>query len=307
MNSDKLFIIGNGFDLHHSLPTSFSDFEKFLKITNESLFYYLDNFFPGDLWSDFENSLANFQIDIALEDNFDLFPSEDSERDGDKYIFPDKMEEIVKNLTTDLKNSLRDWILNLNPNQNPKNYIIPEITLDSFYLTFNYSDTLEKYYNIPNEKILHIHNKAERLNLRPNEIGYIPDDSEIIIGHSVPYCTTQLSKKNSTSKSTLAKNKFIFEEGKELLLSYFEKSFKNTCQIIKENSVFFNHKFSKIQVIGHSISNVDLPYFEKISNNNTQASWIVSYYGDNTELNRIKTQIKSFKGNLDNVRIYEIK
>ncbi|MBR6755416.1 MAG: hypothetical protein IKM15_00470, partial [Peptococcaceae bacterium] len=27
----KLYIIGNGFDLHHGLPTSYADYKKFLQ------------------------------------------------------------------------------------------------------------------------------------------------------------------------------------------------------------------------------------------------------------------------------------
>lgn len=33
----NLFIIGNGFDLHHGLPTSYGDYVDYLKEHNESL------------------------------------------------------------------------------------------------------------------------------------------------------------------------------------------------------------------------------------------------------------------------------
>ena len=68
---DKLFIIGNGFDIAHNLPTKFDpDFK------NIALKYEQDNFWElyqsreNDIWSDFENLLAHPDFN-SLEEIFD--------------------------------------------------------------------------------------------------------------------------------------------------------------------------------------------------------------------------------------------
>ena len=297
----KLFIIGNGFDLHHSLPTSFAEFKTYVSKENSILNYYLENYFTGDLWSDFEESLVEFNINLVLDDNLELLPN-DSDKSGDMYIFPDKMEEIINTLTIGLKNSLRDWILQIKPRENPQNLLLNQVETNSFFLTFNYSDTLEKYYNIPNEKILHIHNIARKLNFRLDEVGYLDDNSEIIIGHSFSHKSKM--KKNDL-QNIKGLNRFAYNSGKELLIPYFGKSFKDTKQIIYEHSSFLNSEFENIEVIGHSLSNVDLPYFAELHKNNPSANWLISYFNDK-ELKKMKNQTNQFKRDLKNVKYHKI-
>lgn len=55
----KLYIIGNGFDLWHKLPTSYDLFYDFAKDTLDELesYFYIDTT-QGGPWSDFENCLG---------------------------------------------------------------------------------------------------------------------------------------------------------------------------------------------------------------------------------------------------------
>ena len=52
-----LFIIGNGFDLHHGLGTSYSDYHKWLKVHDKQVVKDFDSFVYAVECSDFENSL----------------------------------------------------------------------------------------------------------------------------------------------------------------------------------------------------------------------------------------------------------
>lgn len=53
----SLLIIGNGFDLHHGLATSYSDYHKWLKVYDKQVVKDFDSFVYAVECSDFENSL----------------------------------------------------------------------------------------------------------------------------------------------------------------------------------------------------------------------------------------------------------
>ena len=57
----KLYIIGNGFDLWHGLPTSYDQFYQYAKETLDNLeeYFYIEEKKCGP-WSDFENSIGTF-------------------------------------------------------------------------------------------------------------------------------------------------------------------------------------------------------------------------------------------------------
>lgn len=66
---------------------------------------------------------------------------------------------------------------------------------------------------------------------------------------------------------------------------YFEATRKQSKDIINENNEYFEslYKISSIIVFGHSLQNVDYPYFKKIlfENENPQKlQWYISYYSD---------------------------
>jgi hypothetical protein len=45
MSKNKLYIIGNGFDIYHGIKSSYSDFKEFIKINDIKLFRILEEFF----------------------------------------------------------------------------------------------------------------------------------------------------------------------------------------------------------------------------------------------------------------------
>lgn len=64
----SLLIIGNGFDLHHGLATSYSDYHKWLKVHDKQVVKDFDSFVYAVECSDFENSL-DCTRGSAREDN----------------------------------------------------------------------------------------------------------------------------------------------------------------------------------------------------------------------------------------------
>ena len=79
----RLFIIGNGFDRAHNLPTSYWDFRTYLETYHpdflqafEQHYYIVPNdseaFKRNLLWNDFETNLANIDEEIIIEDALGL-------------------------------------------------------------------------------------------------------------------------------------------------------------------------------------------------------------------------------------------
>ena len=297
MSKETLYIIGNGFDIYHNLPTKFSDFGKYVRENDSELNYYLECYFDyKSLWNEFEKVLSELDISEVISDNKELFPDEESDRTGDLHILGDKTTLIVETLTTGLRKSLRDYLLQIKF-PNPKSLL--NLDKNAIFLTFNYTDTLERFYKIEANKIKYIHNKAKiEKYIRPDEY-YLKDESDIIIGHAV-------KDKNVTMPEQLnrgIKTAIACEEAFDGLEPYYKESFKDTKQIISENQSFFNNlsNIEKIIIIGHSLSDIDMPYFQEISKKAINVKeWKITYHGDE-KLSEMKTQALKFLHRLDNV------
>lgn len=328
-NKNTLYVIGNGFDLYHGLKTGYSDFQKYLAKENPPLLYSLDSYFAADLWGDFEKNLAELDIEQIFADNDDLLPYEDSDRDGDKYVFIDKMEQVRENLTVGLRNELRNWILSLDYPSNIDNIHLG-LDASATFLTFNYSVTLERLYDINSAQITHIHNKAQWLDIesvRPKErylfemsenfsakygsfwpeeaqirSRILGDESDIIIGHAVKDFQLKMPHFKRKGINSL----YSYEEGYDAMKSY--DNYKDTQQIICNNRQFFDSldTVEKIVIIGHSLSDVDLPYFvelKKMASNCKQ--YKITYYGKDN-LKKIRSQFEKFTYSADHIKFVDI-
>lgn len=73
-------------------------------------------------------------------------------------------------------------------------------------------------------------------------------------------------------------------EGQTIVDGYFSDTFKPTAKVIERNSVLFAglSGVDWVVVMGHSVSEVDHPYFAKVIANIDvdRVRWKVSYYGD---------------------------
>ena len=176
--NNELYVIGNGFDLHHGLKTSYYDFSQYLRENDNDLYETLENYisYPqsdNNLWLRFEENLANLDAEEILSENSDYLPNiaSDEFRARDLHTFPDVMQQNFERLTVDLLQNFKNFILNVEF----KNSIYErKITLDknSKFLNFNYTDTLERVYGIESKHITYIHNSVN------NSEG-------IILGHGI--------------------------------------------------------------------------------------------------------------------------
>ena len=290
----KLYILGNGFDLYHQLDTSYRSFGLFLKskypvIYDRLIEYYgfsdLDGYTQKPthdvLWNEFEESLSLLDPETVFESHRDSLanPSSSGFRDRDWGTFSIDMKMVVDSLTTNLFKAFREFVLTVD--YLPLNSDL-QLPLDNNapYLSFNYTDTLEQYYGIPEENINYIHGKAQM------------SGGDLILGHGVE--PDNFKDENPSPPEDLTPEQmemwieqmndsydYSFELGKEELLDYFFRTFKQTKEVILLNSGFFNklHNIDEVYVLGHSLSEIDMPYLEEIMRViNYNSIFTVSYY-----------------------------
>ena len=124
----RLYIIGNGFDLFHRLPTSYEDFRKYLKSNDEKIYDYVmesyntlaypsnTNVFIGGLensdsnlliWNDFEKALGNLDEDVLWEYvNNNMNYNYENWKDDDNHIAQRLLDKRLTIITDNVKVNL---------------------------------------------------------------------------------------------------------------------------------------------------------------------------------------------------------
>ena len=259
----RLYIIGNGFDIHHGIKSRYADFKIYVQKNDYELFDTLEKYFNTDeLWSDFEETLAYIDTDTITDDasNFLVSYGADDWSDAYHHDYQYEIDKALELVTDRLKTHFTNWILSLSISSEP----IVNIDRNATFLTFNYTSTLESIYNVPANKIVYIHNKA------------IDSESLLILGHS-----RMFNENESFSKYNDEDSDPRVAEGNDILDQYFKDTYKDTKTIIVENITFFEslQDIDEIFILGHSISPVDIKYFEQIANIiNPDSIWVISYY-----------------------------
>lgn len=258
-----LYIIGNGFDLHHKLPTSYSCFYQ----ENNELLDDLSNYFPNDNdeapWHNFEENLGKYDAEIIFGECNHLDIGDEKFKLSMLYGLEDELAEQTGNLVLNLQNAFSEWVnsIEIDPNK-----IFERLNLESnsSYLSFNYTTTLEKVYNISRESILYIHGCAERYD-------------DLIFGHGLEVDEEPEFDEDGESLRT------PFSDAMASARYPLNALKKPVADIINKNNSFFSSlsNLEHVLVLGHSISCVDHPYFMKIKENvSDDCKWVVSYYSD---------------------------
>ncbi len=107
---EKLFIIGNGFDLAHGIPSSFFDFGRYLDVVDPTISRLIRDylFVHDDFWSCFEERLGTFDSENVIEHATNYLASygADDWSDSGHHDFEYEIEQIVEGLSTDLRSRL---------------------------------------------------------------------------------------------------------------------------------------------------------------------------------------------------------
>lgn len=284
----RLFIIGNGFDLAHGLPTKYLDYRTFLKSSPENDDFCMrmeSTYRLGEdtdyWWRDFETNLGEgdvFEMDFEVmaesaikhmvtDDGEEMYDVEETLRYHFKpyYDFMNKLNETVLQWVESIDiSSIRPIFKKINAK-------------DNYFLTFNYTNVLEDVYNIPANKICHIHGSAmERF---------------VIMGHGNMVAIEKYQNEADEKEERLDKNGAEISRG---IYEFYMASFKDTNRIIKMNEFAFNKYMgiTEIHIFGHSLGEVDMPYFKEIKKHvlNT-ANWYFYVFCDVKELPEKKKEL----------------
>ena len=250
MHPTKLYVIGNGFDLWHGIPSSYAQFKEYVRRHDRDLFDAVDRYLPADEdWSDLESALADVDVNSIIDDLGHFMPaySADDWSDAGHHDFQYEVDQVVQHLSTELRARFGEWIRSLKiPTPGIATKRLNCIDANAIFLTFNYTSTLEDLYAVPYTHVLHIHGEA-RL-----------QDSELILGHA--WNPAQRRSLNDRTDTEDIDTRLMDAYG--VLDEYFSRTFKPSEQLIRENQPFFDQlgAIQTVHVLGHSLSDVDLPY-----------------------------------------------
>lgn len=154
-----LYIVGNGFDLWHELPTSYSEFNAFAEeALSELENYYSFDFSGQGPWCDFENSLGKFDWRAFYNDHNHIDAASESFRPSFIYCLEDDLVDQTDQHVDGIRECFQEWVSEIDVTTAERKL---EFTENAKFLTFNYTSTLQVAYGIPDQQILHIHGKAE--------------------------------------------------------------------------------------------------------------------------------------------------
>ena len=296
---NRLFIIGNGFDIEHGLPTSFNPHFKTIAKSMEQIDYFWDMYQSQqvDIWADFENCLAHPDFN-ELEDIFNGYsPDYSSERESDRdaiitqvdlngklydalYVFASHAEDSI-----DSTQVLTKY----------KNYF----TKNDLFISMNYTHTLERLYEINNNQILHIHGEVGKNNLilgypdgcfEPEKYYY--DVRQKGVG---PYVEVDIRNHIEDMLKDERLDYYTYTAYNQLIDK--TESFCKTPQINELTNFLLGKDIRTIIVLGHSCG-IDFPYFLLLNRKFPYSKWIFKPFDTTTEKNIRKmiedTEIKNY-------------
>ncbi|HHB7003826.1 TPA: bacteriophage abortive infection AbiH family protein [Klebsiella pneumoniae] len=261
----RLYIIGNGFDIRHGLPTRYKHFKSYVAKNDKELYDAIEEYIPaGDEWNELESALGEIDYELILQNSEMFLVTYNTEDWSDAYHhdYQYEVDKITRMLSARLKEQFADWVkgINIADAYNSEQYI-PPIPRESLYFSFYYTNTLQQIYAVPDAQIMHIH-------------GNCSYDEDLILGHS-------FRVEKSLNPYIGPDQDIRIAEAYDSIDKYFGNTFKPSEDIIKEENVFFSSlkNVDEVIVLGHSLAEVDGEYFSEINKSiQKSARWIVALY-----------------------------
>ncbi len=296
IKNKTLFIIGNGFDIHHELNTEYYHFREYIKKNIENsnemrksealkiLLKIIDKYDATstnetEKWSKLEeycskistNDLAE-EINISQQERYnedgDYIEDQWIKENGDRVTAP-FLEEKINDVIGEIQLQFVEWVNQIKIDCKSDKYFLSLFNdSDNFFLSFNYTDTLEKIYDILPDCICHIHGQSSR------------NSKKIYFGGNIQK-EKSLKKVNCLSQA-LPYMGAIGDEDSIFFPQVIINSIlrKDVEKIIKDNKDKLN-RFQDMEAVytyGFSYGRVDKPYLEEIYRLSPKAVWYINAY-----------------------------
>lgn len=338
----KLHICGNGLDLHHGLQTSYKCYKDFLCLEHPEVIGEYEEFvgvYDNDriAWSNIEDALkVNYLKMLSCYADLPSVENEVYFRSHENNIISyqgNDLENAFRGLTDFITNFtgkyLYDWLSSIDIKK-----AIPDLSLspDDLYINFNYLDTLQTLYHIPDSNVFHIHGALKNLKgLRRDTAAYKKDfiasytpevgRKEALDTWRIAECPafqsmyirqelqfgavinteSELQKIYKWYNADEAYSSYV-EPSIMVIESFMEKSTKKLSNNYKKLTHFaWTHSdIDTIVIMGHTLLGVDFPYYKEILIPFFKDKlWVFkSHNGNTSEINEFLE-----KANLKNYRI----
>lgn len=287
----RLNIMGNGFDLYHGLPCSYYYFGCYL-ISNHEDFYekladmygfvakkvvsvYPDLEFKWGVedvfWGEFEKHLGDVDsswVENTLQDDLGLENDDPVDLDLAEY----ENSEQIKQMFSEWVYETLDKAENFEIVDRILKHTDAELQFDGeeCFINFNYTHTLEKIYNIEEDRILHIHGECLTGEFDDLVIGHCNDERIKMVAKQLE----EYEENDYDQETRNRKNEY------SCILANLKDLRKNVAQNILTCNYFLERskKVTEVCVYGLSFGEVDIPYMKNIRNKYPNAKWKVSYY-----------------------------
>lgn len=299
----KLYICGNGFDLHHGLKTSYLDYKNYLKnVHPDAIQDFEDIVRVSDdravSWSSIEESLGVDYTKMLLKyaDLDSTYENFEKYMDSSYSFVENELETAFRGLTNFITNFtgkfLLEWLNSIDTSK-----VIPdlELTNEDVYLYFNYTDTLEAVYKINKDNILYIHGaldklryideqvkeiRREQIKMLSEEIGreeanevwkFVEEPAyySLFIRNELKFGAV-INKEKEMNKlyhqySGYSELNDFIQPSINVIEEYIDKSTKSLSENYKKLLNFVATKnIDTVIIMGHSLLSVDYPYYKEI-------------------------------------------
>lgn len=254
MHPTTLYVIGNGFDLWHGIPSGLWDFKAYVLETDRDIHREVEDYLPaGEDWCDLERALADLDADM-LADNLGHFMGSyaaEDWSDSGHHDFQYEVGNVIERLSTGLRARFGEWIRALpTPTAHTAARRLALLDPRALFLTFNYTSTLSQLYNIDPTQVLHIHGRADDA------------DEELVLGHA----WDPRARRSLNDRPDIEEVDTRLVEANDIIDDYFSSTFKRSEKLIVQHSAFFDALtgIEQVVVLGHSLSAVDALYFQAL-------------------------------------------
>jgi hypothetical protein len=312
----NVYFIGNGFDLHHFIRSSYKNYADWLKSYDYSLYLKVNIVYgvvgrEDNWWGDFENQMGELNVEVYsawIYRNYGPDFGSDSFREADRFVAEMKAEQELNDLFHGIKTSFYKWIQQLNLAN-----VLRKVELDisdSYFICFNYTDTLRRLYKIPQDKICYIHGNAR-------------NGDELILGHGKTKDQLIEPTKMPPNLSKDQQQEWIdeymtddsYHRTVDASIDAVSNQRKEVEKIINKNVVVWNQmtQAQNFYIYGLSFSKIDTPYITKAISMMDKKKVVihVSYYGQEDKDNiyqyfkQIKYPVEMINlVNLEDIMIY---